>query len=222
VLIADELNVKELAPLDRDGNELVRYLVKPNFRALGKRFGSGTQQVAAAIATTDAANLASALQATGAADLDVDGTTVRIGVDDVIVTQVPAAGWTVAAGGGETVALEVTVTAELRREGLAREFVRLVQDARKADGLDVTDRIALRWSTGDQELSAALREHRAMIAGEVLAVEFGPLEAGTADGGTAADDIADPAHPGWSGRTHDHHELGVSFWLARSPALTGR
>ncbi|MGH3301521.1 MAG: isoleucine--tRNA ligase [Streptosporangiaceae bacterium] len=224
--IADELNVKELAPLDGDSGELVRYLVKPNFRALGKRFGSGTQQVAAAIAAEDAAKLASTLQSAGTADVDVDGRTVGIGLDDVIVTQVPAAGWTVATAGGETVALEVTVTEELRREGLAREFVRLVQDARKGDDLDVTDRIALRWSTGDRELAAALHEHQGMIAGEVLAVEFGPVEAGTADTSPAETGTADtsPAdtrtaetgalHSADASRRHDNVELGVSFWLA--------
>ncbi len=222
--IADELNVKELAPLDRDGSELVRFLVKPNFRTLGRRFGSGTQQVAAAIAAADPASLAGRLQAAGAADVHVDGIPVAIGPDDVIVTQVPATGWTVATGDGETVALEVTVTAGLRREGLAREFVRLVQDARKGDGLDVTDRIALRWSTGDQELAAALREHRAMIAGEVLAVEFGPLQAdtpdvsapdpGTADAGATAAETGNGPRSGRVDRRHDNPELGVSFWLA--------
>jgi isoleucyl-tRNA synthetase len=205
--IADELNVKELAPLDGDAGALVRYLVKPNFRALGKRFGSATQQVAAAIATTDASNLAAALQSDDTTTVQVDGEAVVIGPDDVIITQVPAAGWTVAAEGSETVALEVTISAELRREGLAREFVRLVQDARKSDGMDVTDRIALRWSTGDGELSAALHEHRAMIAGEVLAVEFGPAPPGTAEPDPEAAAEAAASH------RHDSAELGVRFWL---------
>jgi isoleucyl-tRNA synthetase len=203
--IAAELNVKVLAPLDRDAGALVQYFVKPNFRALGRRFGNGTQQVAAAIAAADPAELAGALQSAGAADLHVDGAVVGISQDDVIVTQIPAAGWTVATEGGETVALEVAVTAELRREGLAREFVRLVQDARKGDGLEVTDRVVLRWSTGDQEVAAALSEYRGLIASEVLAVEFGPV---------------DSSAPGASARQvrniqqHDSAELGVSFWLA--------
>jgi isoleucyl-tRNA synthetase len=236
-LIADELNVKELAPLNRDDTELVHYLVKPNFRSLGKRFGSGTQQVAAAIARADTAKLAATLAAAGAADVSVDGTAVAIGPADVTVTQVPAAGWAVAAEGGETVALDVTVTEELRREGLAREFVRLVQDARKGDGLEVTDRIALWWSTGNRELSAALHEHEAMIAREVLAVEFGPLEAspagtdtavpgtaaastdeaGTAETSTAEASTADAEGAGWAHHRHDSPELGVSFWLGTAP-----
>jgi isoleucyl-tRNA synthetase len=120
----------------------------------------------------------------------------------------------VAADGGETVALEVTVTEELRREGLAREFVRLVQDARKGDGLDVTDRIVLWWSTGNQELAAALHEYQAMIVGEVLAVEFGPLAADTAETGPAETDTADAQRPAWADHRHDSPELGVSFWLS--------
>jgi isoleucyl-tRNA synthetase len=211
--IADELNVKELAPLERDGGELLHYLVRPNFRSLGNRFGSATQQVAAAITRADAANLAATLAAAGAADLDVDGTTVGIGPGDVTVTQVPAAGWAVAADGGETVALEVTVTEELRREGLAREFVRLVQDARKGDGLEVTDRIALWWSTGNRELFAALHEHQAMIAGDVLAVEFSPVEAADAGADPADSGTANAGLSGRAVRRHDNPELGVSFWL---------
>ena len=80
------------------------------------------------------------------------------------MTQTPRAGWAVATGGGETVAIDTTVSPELQREGLAREFVRLVADARKNDGLEVTDRIWLRWSADDPEVAAALTEHAGLIA----------------------------------------------------------
>ncbi len=116
-------------------------------------------------------------------------------------TQTPLAGWAVAADAGETVALEVTITPELRREGLGREVIRLIQDARKSDGLDVTDRISVRWSTADPELAEALAEHQALISGEVLAVSFGE----SAAGGPA---VADP-----SLRRHDSSELGLTFWI---------
>ena len=119
----------------------------------------------------------------------------------MIVTQTPRAGWAVAADAGETVAIDTTVTPELRREGLAREVIRLVQEARKNDGLDVTDRIALRWSARDPELAAALAEHAALIAAEVLAVEFGPAEARQAGG---------------DAKEHAEGELGLRFWLRRA------
>ena len=121
-----------------------------------------------------------------------------VGADDVIVTQTPRAGWAVAADAGETVAIDITVTPELRREGLAREVIRLVQEARKADGLDVTDRIALRWSASDEELAAALIEHASQIAGEVLATEYGA-------------EVATGGAPG-----HAEPELGLRFWLRRA------
>ena len=89
--------------------------------------------MAAAIAAADAAGLAApaAIRGAGAA-FRWAARPSRIGPDEVVVTQTPLAGWAVASDGGETVALEVTITPELRREGLAREFVRLVQEARKA------------------------------------------------------------------------------------------
>ena len=114
---------------------------------------------------------------------------------------------------GETVALEVTITPELRREGLAREFIRLVQDARKSDGLDVTDRVSVRWSTADQNLAEALTEHQALISAEVLAVDFGPQQSGpgpeTGPGPEAGDEAPEPSGL----RRHDSTELGLVFWL---------
>jgi isoleucyl-tRNA synthetase len=190
-LVADELNVRTLEPLDGSGAELVRYEARANFRALGKRLGSATKSVAAAIAAADGAELAGMLAAAGTAELDVNGVRVTIGPDDVVITQTPLAGWAVAADGGETVALEVTITAELRREGLAREFIRLVQDARKSDGLDVTDRISLRWSAADTEVAEAITQHQDMISKEVLAVDFGAQPPGAlvgAGGATAGED----------------------------------
>jgi isoleucyl-tRNA synthetase len=164
--------------------------------------------VAAAIAAADPAELAGLLLTAGAAEVRLDNRAVSIGPDDVVVTQTPAAGWTVATSGGETVALEVSITADLRREGLARDFVRLVQDARKGDGLQVTDRIAVRWSAVDPELAAALTEYQDLIGREVLAVEFRPVPADQPDASPAGDD-EDPGQ--WT--RHDSRELGTTFWL---------
>ena len=204
-LVADELNVRTLEPLDGSDTELVSYSARANFRALGKRLGSATQTVAAAIAAADAAELAGRLQAAGTAELSVNGVPVTIGPDDVVITQTPLAGWTVTSDGGETVALEVTITGELRREGLAREFIRLVQDARKSDGLDVTDRISVRWRTADTEVAEAITEHREMISREVLAVDFGAQPA----------DSVDPAATNLATYRHESAELGLTFWIQR-------
>ena len=201
--VSHELNVRALEPMAAVGEDLVDHVVKPNFRTLGRRFGKGTQAVAAAITAADPAAVAAELRSAGKASVEVDGAPVALGPDDVIVTQTPRTGWTVAAEGGETVGIEVDITPELRREGLAREVIRLIQDARKSDGLHVSDRITVHWEASDPGLAAALTEHGQLIAGEVLADEFGPA--------TPAD--TDPA-----GGAHQHAEpdLGLTFWLARA------
>ncbi len=139
----------------------------------------------------------------------MDGQLITIGPEDVIVTQTPVAGWAVATEGGETVALEVTITPELRREGLAREFIRLVQDGRKGDGLNVTDRITVRWRTADPELAQALTEHQAMISAEILAVDFSAEPPGETDD-TGSGELTG-AESG--GRRHDSPDLGLTFWI---------
>jgi isoleucyl-tRNA synthetase len=201
-LVAEELNVHALDTLATEG-ELVDYTVKPNFRELGKRYGKATPAVAAAIGAADAAALAGELASAGTASVTVDGSPVVLSAADVIVTQTPRSGWAVAADGGETVALEVSLTPELRREGLAREVVRLVQDERKNAGLDVSDRISLWWQTPDAELSEALTEHGRLIAAEVLAVTYTQ--------GRPPGDRSEPAV-----REHSDEQLGLTFWLRRA------
>jgi isoleucyl-tRNA synthetase len=195
--IAAELNVASLDILGGAG-ELVDYAVKPNFRTLGRRFGARTPAVAAAISAAPATDIATAVLAGFTVPVYVDEAPVPVGADDVIVTQTPRAGWAVATEAGETVAIDITVTRELRREGLAREVIRLVQEARKNDGLDVTDRIRLRWSATDPDLAAALTEHARLIASEVLAVDY---ESGTEP---PAPDVPEHAYP----------ELGLRFWVS--------
>jgi isoleucyl-tRNA synthetase len=206
--IAAELNVVELEVLGGAGGELVDYAVKPNFRALGRRFGARTPAVAAAIVAAPAAEIATAVLSGGtvAVTPSADGP-VEVGADDVIVTQTPRAGWAVATDAGETVAIDTTVSPELRREGLAREVIRLVQEARKQDGLDVSDRIWLRWSSADPDVVAALTEHAALIAREVLAADYGPGAAGTeAEAGEPAAREASE---------HVDGDLGLTFWIRR-------
>ncbi len=173
--IAEELNVSSLASLSEVGGSLVDTTAKANFRALGKRFGKGVQAVAKAVATADAAALSLALRE-GTASVEVDGETVSLAPDEVIITETPREGWSVASDAGATVALDLEITPELRRAGLARDAIRLIQEARKNSGLDVADRIALRWRSTDDEVRTALTDHAGLISDEVLATDFAPGE----------------------------------------------
>lgn len=167
--IAAELNLSTVESFTGAG-DLVEYTAKGNFRALGKRFGKQTPQVAAAIAAADAATLAESLSSKGSATVDHDGGT-EVTADEVIISERPKEGWSVINDQGETIALDLELTPELIKAGLAREAIRLIQETRKDTGLEVTDRINLAWSAGP-ELTEALREHSALVADEVLAVEL--------------------------------------------------
>jgi len=205
--LAEELNVRavELLPvLDDDGADLV---VRPNLRALGRRFGPEARAVAAAIDRSDPAVLLAGLSSAVAFAVAVDGRPVTLSADDVIVTSVPLAGWAAAAEGGETVVLDVATTPELRREGLAREAIRAIQDARKADGLDAGDDIALWWLAADTELALAMTKHEPLITAEVQAAACVQVSPG---------DRADPG-----GIEHADAETGLRFWIRPVRPETG-
>ncbi|WP_030441233.1 isoleucine--tRNA ligase [Actinoplanes subtropicus] len=193
--IAAELNVGAIAPVT---GSLVDSSAKANFRTLGKRFGKRVQEVARGIAQADAAALAAALRETGTATIEVDGEPIALGPDEVIITETPRAGWAVASDAGATVALDLELTPSLLRAGRAREAIRQIQEARKASGLDVADRIALGYATSDEETALALAEHAVLVADEVLATTFAPGE------------------PGANDSVLTDESLGLRFWLARS------
>jgi isoleucyl-tRNA synthetase len=143
---------------------------------------------------------------------------VTLSAADLVVTQTPLEGWGVASAGGETVALDLAVSGALRFEGYAREAVRLIQEARKASGLNVSDRIVVRWTTADVDLAAALAEHGAMIAGEVLAVSFGPGAGPDGDGAGPDAGAGDGAGVAGPWHAHADADLGLRFWLAVAAA----
>ncbi len=198
-LAREELNVLDEATLD-EVVHVVDRLAKPNFRALGRRFGSRTAAVAAAISAAEVSAVSGPSPA-----VVVDGEPVGLEPGEVTVTEIPREGWAVAAESGLTVALDLRMTPELRRAGVAREVVRLVQEARKTSGLEVSDRIELWWQADDADVVgavsvsavsvSALSEHQALIAAEVLAVSV--------EHGRPAADVA------------PHHDvaLGLTFWL---------
>ncbi|HWH20034.1 MAG TPA: isoleucine--tRNA ligase [Solirubrobacterales bacterium] len=169
-LVTAELNVKELDFVSEQG-DLVSYEIKPNYRALGPRFGKNMPQVASAVTALDPARVAATLAAGGEVGLSIDGADHTLGPDDITMALKPLDGYEVEAEAGHAVALQLEIDEELRREGLAREIVRAVQLARKEAGLEVTDRIAL-GLTGDTEMLEVAREHEAYIVGETLATDF--------------------------------------------------
>jgi isoleucyl-tRNA synthetase len=166
-LVKAELNVKELDFVTEEA-ELVSYAVKPNYRALGPRFGKRMPQVAAAVEALDPRHVAEVMAAGGEVGISVEGQEHSLTADDVTLALQPLEGYEVEAEAGHAVALQLELDDELRREGLAREIVHAVQNARKEAGLEITDRIELTLG-GDDELVAAARDHEPYIAGEVLA-----------------------------------------------------
>ncbi|GAA3535245.1 isoleucine--tRNA ligase [Aeromicrobium panaciterrae] len=169
--IAEELNVRELESFETTG-DLVDHSAKGNFRNLGKRFGKETPKVAAAIAAADAGRIAAELSAGDSATVEVDGETVTVGPDDVIIAEHPREGWSVVNDQGETVALDLELDDELRLAGLAREAIRVIQEARKSSGFDISDRIDVVW-TADAAMAEAITTHEKLIADEVLATRIG-------------------------------------------------
>jgi isoleucyl-tRNA synthetase len=165
-LVAEELNVKEVV-LASSSERFGRWRAKPNFRTLGPRLGGRVKDVAAALAG-DEGSIALTLAAGESVTVPTPSGAVALHPADVELVRETAEGWGVAAEGGLTVALELELTPELRLEGLARELVRLVQDARRSAGLDVSDRIELGVEASG-ELARAIATHRAYIAGETLA-----------------------------------------------------
>jgi isoleucyl-tRNA synthetase len=182
-LVTAELNVKELDFVSEQG-DLVTYEVKPNYRVLGPRFGKRMPQVAAAVAALDPAHVASALSEGSLIGISVDGADHPLGPDELTLALRPLEGYEVEAEAGHAVALQLEIDDELRREGLAREIVRTVQNARKEAGLEITDRIALGLG-GDPELVEVAREHESYIAGETLASS---VTLGDGDGSTTTVD----------------------------------
>ncbi len=168
-LLASELNVK-LVEFVSSTDALVSLEVRANFRTLGKKFGKETPLVAAAVPEM-AIELIRALAAGESVTIEVDGSPRLIAPDDVAIIRRASGAAVVQENGGYGVALDPTITPELRAEGLAREVISKLQRLRKEAQLDVSDRIAVAIA-GDEELEGAVATHRGRIAEEVLAVRL--------------------------------------------------
>jgi isoleucyl-tRNA synthetase len=173
-VVMEELNVKDVW-FGEDETALATYSAKPNFKVLGPKLGPKIKLCAAKTAKLSTEEITAVLGGK-TLSLDLDGETFDMNADDLLVTRHPREGLAVASEGKIVVALETELTPELIREGLAREFVSKLQNLRKTEGLDVSDRIHVSYR-GSEALQAAVSEHRRFIMGEVLALQLDADEA---------------------------------------------
>lgn len=166
-LILNEVNVKDLKFVDNAAGILVKR-IKPDFKKLGPRYGKIMKSLAAAIQGMNQEDIM-AFEAAGTFTLNVEGQDATIERTDVEIISEDIPGWLVANEGRLTVALDITVTEELRKEGLARELVNRIQNLRKSNGFDITDKITVTVLSSD-EMDEAIKEYNEYIANQVLAV----------------------------------------------------
>lgn len=166
-LILGEVNVKEIEFITRTAG-LITKKIKPNFKTLGKKYGRQMKEIAAAFAAMEQERIA-AVESAGTYDLALASGTVTLEPSDYEISSEDMPGWLVASEGRLTVALDITVTDALRREGTARELVNRIQNLRKDCGLEVTDQI--RVSVEDRpEIAEALADFGSYVAAQTLAV----------------------------------------------------
>jgi isoleucyl-tRNA synthetase len=168
-LILSEVNVKELVYVDSD-NEILVKRVKPNFKKLGPRYGKIMKQIANRIEQMNPREI-NQLENSGTITFVIDDQQVEIGVDDVDIISEDIPGWLVGNEGRLTIALDITISDELKKEGISRELVNRIQNLRKLKGFDITDRIMIKISR-DVETDGAIADNIDYIKGQVLADEI--------------------------------------------------
>ena len=168
-LILSEVNVKGLKYVGNEDGVLVKK-VKPDFKKLGPKYGKIMKQLAKFIAEMSQADIIS-FEKNGSFTFDIDGTLATVSTDDVEIISEDIPGWLVANEGNLTIALDITVTESLKREGIAREIVNRIQNIRKDKDFDITDRIKVEISSNANS-DAAIDEYNEYISKQVLADEL--------------------------------------------------
>jgi isoleucyl-tRNA synthetase len=170
-LLKGEINVKELEVVKEVG-ELVEYRLLPLNKVLGPKYGRLFPQVRRALMAVDPVAAVAQLHAGESLPLEVDGQTIELTPDEVIVQTHAAGGYAIASDKGVTVAVETAITPELAQEGLARDLVRLIQVLRKKADLKLDDRILVTFETKDERVAAAFAAHGSYIKAETLCDEL--------------------------------------------------
>ena len=168
-LIKSETNIKEIEYLE-ESNSVISKKIKADFKSLGKRLGKKMKQAADLIAAFSQKDIEQ-LEHTGSYTLNIEGECINITNEDVIITAEDISGWSVAGKGLITVALDITITEELKQEGNARMFINRVQNIRKECKFELTDRIFVRI-LNNTVLNAAIMKYKDYICAEILADEL--------------------------------------------------
>jgi len=169
--LLDELNVKQARYLDPT-DAFVDYDVRPNLPLLGRRLGARIPALRAALGQMDGRQIAAAVGEGSSVTVDLGGEVIELEPEALLLDARSPAGYAAVEDRGYLAALDTELNPELLREGLARDAVRFVQNARKSAGLAVSDRIELIWSSDHPDVAAALEQHAATVSDEVLAVRF--------------------------------------------------
>lgn len=169
--IAEELNVIELEDIAGAHGDLVDVSIKANFKTLGAKFGAQVQVIAKAIALAPAAQLVQTLRANAATSISSGDQAWDISIEDLIVTEVPKSGWTVASHEAESVAIDLELSPALIAQGNVREAIRFLQEKRKTDGFEISDRISVTWNSTN-EVAQAIESGTSEISAEVLATSM--------------------------------------------------
>jgi isoleucyl-tRNA synthetase len=168
-LIKHEVNIKEIQILE-DASDILIKQIKPNFKVLGPKFGKEMRFIATEIQQFTKEDI-NKIEKQGNISIEINGKEITLEREDVEISSKDIEGWLVANEGGLTVALDVTITADLRKEGVARELVNRIQNARKDAGLEVTDKIRL-TVLNFENLQQAIKENKAHIMSETLTQEL--------------------------------------------------
>ncbi len=168
-LVKHEVNVKEVELLE-DASDILVKQIKPNFKVLGPRFGKDMKLIANSIQKLQANDIKQ-IEEKGVLDIEINGKSIRLHLDDVEITSQDIEGWLVANQGAMTVALDVTISEPLRAEGIARELVNRIQNLRKDSGFEVTDRIEV-FLQADENIENAIKLNLEYIKIETLTDEL--------------------------------------------------
>lgn len=169
-LILGEVNVKAIEFIDDTSGVLVKK-IKPNFKKLGKVYGPKMKEISQAIAKLEQEQI-SAFESTNTLELNINDSSIQLTLEDVEISSEDIPGWQVANEGGITVALDITITEELKQEGIARDMVNRIQNLRKEMGLDVQDKILIHVGSPVDVVKSSLKANKSYICEETQAKEL--------------------------------------------------